>query len=240
VRLFSLTIVLLIIALLGDPMSLFAQSTSTQKFDSYGQLSTDDEAARLDAFREELRTHPNLLGYLIGYSGNTVSRGAFLRRLYGDERYLVAMRGLEPDRLFTLDGGNREKRTIEMWLVPSGSARPTPSPTQRPSDITTRRYIFDDECVQCEPAVNLDLYGLSEGLKFYAAELKRMPATRGVIVIRPGSRVYTREALREAKHAKRLLVRDYNVAANQIVIKLGRCRKDGLVTAEMWIVRGRV
>src|SRR5258708_28987588 len=86
VRLLSLTFVLIIIALVGDPMSLFAQSTSTQKFDSYGELPTDDEAARLDAFREELRTHPNLLGYLIGYSPNTVSRGACLRTLYVGQR----------------------------------------------------------------------------------------------------------------------------------------------------------
>jgi hypothetical protein len=149
------------------------------------------------------------------------------------------MRGLEPNRLFTVDGGVREKFTIEMWLVPNGSARPTPSPGQRPSDINAKRYVFDEECVQCEPAVNLDLYGLSEGLKFYAGELKRWPATHGVIVIRPGSRVYNRQALREAKHARMLLARDYHVAANRIVINLGRRRNDGLVTAEMWIVRGR-
>jgi hypothetical protein len=215
------------------------QSIASQKFDSYGQLSTDDEAAHLDAFREELRNHPNLVGYLIGYSANTLSRGTFLRRLYGDERYLVESRGLEPNRLFTIDGGSRDKLTIEMWLVPNGSAQPVLSPTQSRSETGRGRYIFDDECIQCEAAVGLDLYGLAEGLKFYAAELNRTPATHGVIVIRPGQSAYTRQALREAKRAKRLLARDYKVAANRIMINVGRRRKDGLVTAEMWILRRR-
>lgn len=238
-RLLSLTLVLVIVAI-GNGAPRFAQAGSAERFDSYGRLPTDDEAARLDAFYEKLRTHPNVRGYLIGYNDDTGSRGTFLRRLYGDERYLVELRGLEANRLFTLDGGYREKFTIEMWLVPNGSLPPPPSPTVQSPAIGGRRYLFDDECVQCDPAVNLDLYGLSDGLKFYAAELKRLPAARGQIIVRQGARTYTRLALREAKHAKRLLSRDYGIDSNRIVITLGRRRKDGFVTTEMWIIRGRV
>lgn len=238
-RLLSLTLVLVIVAI-GKGAPRFVQAGPAERFDSYGRLPTDDEAARLDAFAEKLRTHPNLRGYLIGYNEDTGSRGAFLRRLYGDERYLVEMRGLEANRLVTLEGGYRDKFTIEMWLVPNGSVPPSTSPTAQSSAIGATRYLFDDECVQCEPAVNLDLYGLSDGLKFYAAELKRLPAARGQIIVRQGARTYTRQALREAKHAKRSLSRDYGIDSNRIVITLGRRRGDGIVTTEMWIIRVRV
>ena len=216
-----------------------AQSASATKFDSYESLPTDDEAAHLDAFYEALRQQPDLRGYLIGYKQASVAPGVLLRRLYGDQRYLIEMRGVSPNRVVVIEGGYKPKSTIELWLIPNGVAPPTPMPAALPIQINTKRYLFDDECLECEPAVNLDLYGLTDGIRFYAVELQRNPNTRAIIVVRPGEHLGVRRALSEARQAKRLLIRDYKIAAGRIAINPAQRRKDNLSTAELWIVPRR-
>src|SRR5687768_17336534 len=122
------------------------QHGAPTKFDSYVQLPTDDEAARLDAFAEALRNQSQLRGYLIGYNQTNVAPGVFLRRLYGDQRYLVEMRGLDSNQVVVIEGGYRETFTIELWLVPNDSTPPTPTPTSSPPDPGKRR-LFDEECL---------------------------------------------------------------------------------------------
>ena len=146
------------------------------------------------------------------------------------------MRGVAPDRVVVIEGGYKQKSTIELWLVPNDAARPTATPDAAPIQNTTKRYLFDDECLECEPAVNLDLYGLAEGIRFYADELQRNPGARAVIVVRPGEHLGVRKALSEVRSAKRLLIRDYKIDAGRITINLARRREDNLSTAEMWIM----
>lgn len=207
------------------------------KFDAYGDLPTDDEAARLDAFNEALRNQSQMRGFLVGYNQATAAPGIFLRRLYGDRRYLVEMRGLDADRVVVVEGGNRAKFTIELWLVPNGATPPSPAPSLPPPDNSGKRLLFDEECLECSPAVGLDLYGLSDGLRFYANALQRDSRARGLIVVRPGQEIGPRGVLREARGAKRLLVREHRIAGNRIAIRLARRRKDNVSTAQMWIIK---
>ncbi len=215
------------------------QSASATKFDSYENLPTDDEAAHLDAFYEALRQQPDLRGYLVGYNQASIAPGVLLRRLYGDQRYLIEMRGIAPNRVFVVEGGYKQKSTIELWLVPNEAAPSTPAPAASPIQITTRRYLFDEECLECQPAVNLDLYGLTDGIKLYAVELQRNPNAQAIIVVRPGEHLGAHKALSEARQAKRLLIRDYKIAAGRITINPAQRRKDNLSTAELWIVPRR-
>jgi len=207
------------------------------KFDSYANLPTDDEAARLDAFYEALRNQSQVRGVLIGYNQTTVAPGIFLRRLYGDRRYLVEMRGLDADRVVVVEGGYREKFTIELWLVPNESPPPTPTLASPPPVNSGKRLLFDEECLECAPAVGLDLYGLSDGLQFYANALKREPLARGLIVVRPGQDIGTRGALTEARKARRLLIREHKIDDSRIAISIARRRKDNVSTAQMWIIK---
>ena len=216
------------------------QSSPATKFDSYNYLVTgDDEAARLEAFVEALRTNPSVIGYLIGYNATTTPPGVLRRRLYGDKRYLIEARGVEPNRLVLIEGGYRGKVTTEIWLAPKGSPAPTPSPTRTSPSTNGKQYLFDEACVECEAPVNLDLNVFTDGLKFYAAELQRMSHATGLIVITQGARSRTRAALAQARRAKRILAREYNIAPNRIHIQVGHRRKDNLVFANMWIVPRR-
>jgi hypothetical protein len=212
------------------PINLVSQSDVARKSDEYGDLNTDDEAARLDAFAEELRQHSNLRGYLVGYNQPRKLRGSYLRRIYGDQHYLSWARGIEPNRVVVIDGGYRDKYRIELWLVPEGASPPPPAPTISQSQISdATSYKFDLECLDCAPAVNLDLYGLrKEGLKFYANVLRNNSKLQGFLVIG------THKRLHEARKAKRVLIRDYGIEANRIVIRIG----DGVDVSnvEMWIV----
>jgi len=213
------------------------QHGAPTKFDSYVHLPTDDEAARLDAFAEALRNQSQLRGYLIGYNQTNIAPGIFLRRLYGDQRYLVEMRGLDSKQIVVIEGGYRETFTIELWLVPNDSTPPKPTPTSSPPANPGKRRLFDEECLECSPAVNLDLYGLSDGLKFYAEALQKNPRARGLIVVRPGQEIGTRGTLAEARKAKRLLIREHRILASRITINVARRRRDNVATAEMWILK---
>ena len=229
-----LTSTIFILALVA--VNVCGQTSAATKFDSYGRLVTDDEAAHLDLFSEQLRDHPNMRGYLIGYTQQTGPPGVLLRRLYGDQRYLIELRGVEPNRLIAIDGGYRPTYTIEHWLIPNGATSPVPTPFSLAPGFAKKRDLFDEECLGCEPAVNLDLYVFTDGLEFYAAALHKNPNARGLIVVRPGQYVSARNALNRARKAKRELARAHKIDADRLTIRLARRRKDNLSMAEMWII----
>jgi hypothetical protein len=208
------------------------------KFDSYARLiTTDDEAARLDAFCDELHSHPSDRGYLVGYNDAATPPGVFLRRLYGDQTYLIEARGVEPGRILVIEGGYRDKLTTELWVVPPTTIGPPVTPNGN-IPARTKPFLFDEQCLECSPPVFLDLFGLGPGLKFYAVALRDATNTHAVIIVRPGHETSARQALVDARGAKRRLVRQYRIASNRIRIRLTRRRKDNMATAEMWLIPG--
>jgi hypothetical protein len=232
---------LLVCSLIAYGNLCLAQAVSSEhspvKLDEYGDLPTDDEAAHLDLFAEKLFKQSNLRGYIIAYNEPRMERGSYLRRIYGIGRYLTEARGIGANRVVVVDGGYKEKFVTQLWLVPIGAEPPLPAPTiSQPPVISSSAYKFDEECLNCDPAVNLYLYGLDEGLKFYAEALRKNPYSRGLIIVRPDRNVSVRKALNEARSAESLLVNNYGVDANRIIIRSGRSRNDGTAVAEMWIV----
>jgi hypothetical protein len=232
---------LLICSFIADGNVCLAQTilseNSPVKLDEYGDLPTDDEAAHLDLFAEKLFNQPKLRGYILAYNEPRMGRGSFLRRIYGVGRYLTEARGIETNRVVVADGGFRENFVTQLWLIPEGAEPPLIAPTlPQPTVVASSAYKFDEECLNCAPAVGLYLYGLDEGLKFYAEELRKNPDSRGLIIVRPDRNVSVRKALKEARSAKSLLVKKYGVDANRIIIKSDRSRNDGTAVAEMWVV----
>jgi hypothetical protein len=207
------------------------------KLDEYGDLPTDDEAARLDLFADKLFKQRRLSGRIIAYCESQMERGLYLRRIHGIAKYLTYARGIEANRVAVIDGGYREQFVTELWLIPEGSNPPVPVPkSPQPSVSISSAYKFDEECLDCATAVDLYLYGLDEGLQFYAEALRRYPAARGLLIVRPDHDVSIRRALNEAHKAKGLLIKNYGIDADRVIVRSARSRKDGTAVVEMWVV----
>lgn len=106
-----------------------------RKFDEYGDLTISEERRRLDDFARELRNEPNMQGYIIAYGGRRTRVGEARARAERAKNYLVNTRGVEGARIVTIDGGYREKLTVEIFATLKGGAAPTALPTVCPSEV---------------------------------------------------------------------------------------------------------
>jgi hypothetical protein len=99
---------------------------------NYWQDVSEYPLGYLEAFGQELQKHPRASGYLIAYK--TVHRdrpGASRSMLRKEQNFLVKEFGIKPARIKTIDGGYRERRTMELWIVQEHDAVPI---------ITSYRY----------------------------------------------------------------------------------------------------
>jgi hypothetical protein len=114
-------------------MTVVAQDTPAnqfpRKFDEFANINCEDELARLDSFAIELQENPNLHGYVIIYAGRRARRNEAKARAARMSYYLVHSRGLNKSRIFTVDGGFREKVMGELWVSRQGAPLPNPTPT---------------------------------------------------------------------------------------------------------------
>lgn len=123
------------------------------KFDEYGDICSGDEKARLDNLAVELQNNPEYQVYVIFYGGRCYSscgydyplhrprhprKGEAEARAARIKPYLVNTRGLDPERVFVINGGHRESWTAELWIIPKGAQAPAPTPTVQPKDIKYR------------------------------------------------------------------------------------------------------
>ena len=103
--------------------------------------------ARHDYFFAEItNSEPNLNGVAVYYEGSyrekTYSRSGdtlgerTMAPAFGEAQYRVGwlrnyvnFRGFPKDRLIFVSGGNRVNFSVDLWLVPTGSAYPKPEPS---------------------------------------------------------------------------------------------------------------
>lgn len=92
-----------------------------------------DDADLYGYFAEVLRRDPSLRGCLVGYTSWRGARGAG-RRIASRAKLTIAKSyAVDVPRLVALDGGRRQYKMVELWLVPPGSQLPTPSPEPPPT-----------------------------------------------------------------------------------------------------------
>lgn len=98
------------------------------KLDEFGVTNEEDEWARLDAFAVGLQNVPDAVGYIIAYRGpkGPVGDAKAVNSRY--LKYLVRMRGMNADKLKTIDGGIKQTPMREFWLVPMGATPPKATP----------------------------------------------------------------------------------------------------------------
>ncbi len=209
--------------------------SASRKFDEFGDLIADNEMVHLDAFALELNKNSNSTGYIVGYYEQHIPAGHFLRRIHGYRNYLVNKRGVNPNLVKVVEGGNREKRVTELWLAPNGDSAPKPSPEMQLDLKSPLKFDEVSMGVGCEPEFTLDLYELDDGLKFYANVLRVNPNAQVWIIAYPNRRSRLSTAVGVARHTKDSLVRDFNIEANRIITKVSN-RRQACMKAEIWIV----
>ncbi len=108
---------------------------SARKVAEYAGANASDEEGPLGEFAAALLEDPTAVGYILSYAGRRAREGEAQRRGERAKNYLVKERGFEEARIVVVDGGYREERTVELFIVPSGSTPPSVSPTVDPKDV---------------------------------------------------------------------------------------------------------
>jgi hypothetical protein len=98
----------------------------SRRYDKYGDLAFADEKKRLDHFAEQLKNEPSAQGYIMVYGKRGARTGEAEARATRAKDYLVTKGGIVAERLVTIEGGDHEKFSIELWITPQGGQPPTP------------------------------------------------------------------------------------------------------------------
>lgn len=97
-------------------------------FDEFGDIRMGDEKARLDNLAVTLQEHPALQAHIVFYGGRSGPPNEAMSRAARAKDYLVAMRGMEADRVLIVDGGYRNEVSGEYWLSKRGTGTPAVRP----------------------------------------------------------------------------------------------------------------
>ena len=131
-----------ILASLSLLLAMATASSATvesRKIDEISNFNWEDLMARLDFYAIQLQTAPDSSGHLIIYDGQRSRRGEVQGWMDCVKNYLVERRGIDNNRIMIVNGGYREKLTVEMWLVPRGGNLPQATPTVKPKDVKFRK-----------------------------------------------------------------------------------------------------
>jgi hypothetical protein len=104
------------------------------KFYDFGKINFGDLKARLDHVALYLQNDPELRLHIITYGGRNGRRGEAKMWSAWMKDFLIQTRGIEAVRIITIDGGFREERSGELWLVPPDVTAPEATPTVDPKD----------------------------------------------------------------------------------------------------------
>ncbi len=96
------------------------------QFDEFGDISRNDEKARLDNFAIALQNDPTATGYVIVYPGRTSKRADVQDHFGRVIEYLVHSRGIDQSRIKTIEGRKKDGLRVELWIVPQGATPPNP------------------------------------------------------------------------------------------------------------------
>lgn len=91
--------------------------------DSFGDIKFEDEKARLDNFAIQLSNEFLAIGYILMSAGQRTFKGEAQARLARAKSYLMNVRGMDPNRIVTVDCGFSQELSIKLYISPLG---PTP------------------------------------------------------------------------------------------------------------------
>lgn len=91
-----------------------------------------EQTVCIDSLATELKQNRTLGGYIVSYAGRQARPNEAREAAYDIRRFLIEKRGVRGRQLVAVDGGFREEASVELFLLPSGSATPKPNPTLEP------------------------------------------------------------------------------------------------------------
>src|SRR5215212_833034 len=125
-------VVTVTVELSGVPQGCKAASRATQvkgpaivcffRFDEYGDLRFEDEKARLDNFAIQISKEPLSTGQILMVAGQETFENETRERLARAKSYLVNVRGMDPNRILTVDCGFTHDLSLRLFIIPAGVA----------------------------------------------------------------------------------------------------------------------
>lgn len=84
--------------------------------DRYGNISWEDEKARLDNFAIHILEEPDYVGYIFVNAGRRACKGEAQARAVRAKKYMVEVRGVPADRIVWRDLGYRDEAEVVFYL----------------------------------------------------------------------------------------------------------------------------
>ena len=107
----------------------FGAPEEARKLLEMGAANCESEMAFLDLLAQNLSEQPDLRAYVLIYGGRKdTKRDEVQIRGARMQRYVVETRGIATARVEVIDGGYRERFTVELWLVPKETESAVASP----------------------------------------------------------------------------------------------------------------
>lgn len=113
---------LLIIVVLAFPK--LSVVTADKWFDSYGNISWQEEQARLGNFAIFLERNPDMIGYIAFYIGDKDSSKKVKQRIKRGKKFLLSKFKVEESRIAIINAGKKEE--TEIILQPVSKNVPPP------------------------------------------------------------------------------------------------------------------
>ena len=109
--------ILPLLALLGTATPVGSASTPNEPWISHygGGISWGDEKAQIDNFAIQIMHDPNLIGYILIYSGADSCRGEAQARALRIKNYIVKVRGVPWNRVMWKDGGRYTGEGLDIF-----------------------------------------------------------------------------------------------------------------------------
>jgi hypothetical protein len=166
---------------------LISQTVINQtKIDEYGRLIADDESGRLVSVAVGFSENSDLKVYFLHTKEKKTPLGRFLRHINGVARYLTLYK-VPKESIFT-DARKEERDSpqTEIWLIKKNEELPLVNKTpldEKLREQISKKTLFDEECTDCSPAVDLDQGIFQEGLDYLSIALKANPTSKAILKI---------------------------------------------------------
>jgi hypothetical protein len=95
--------------------------------------------AQLDFSAVLLQNEPAASVHIIVYDGQPSLRGEADGWMHCIKNYMVALRGIEASRIRVVNGGHRQTKTVELWLITATDELPKATPTIQPKDVKFKK-----------------------------------------------------------------------------------------------------